>query len=156
MNKVLFSLMAAGLLLVGCNPPAQESAPAGNTMQGTSSSSPAAMASSTTETASGSPEAPSGSTTISAANGTTVAIEESDTGLKMPSVLPAGSISFKVTNSGKKKHNVEIKGNGVDEKMKTPLDAGASDIFDVTLKPGTYHVTDPGDAKLKATLEIKS
>ncbi|HEY4001478.1 MAG TPA: hypothetical protein VGO93_21570 [Candidatus Xenobia bacterium] len=99
--------------------------------------------------------APAQGVQIVAVNGTTVAVDESDSHIKLPAYLPAGSISFKVTNRGSKMHALEIKGAGFDQKLPA-LNPGAATIFTVDLKDGNYTVTDPEAPNLTATLTVES
>ncbi len=133
--------MESGNTMTSASPASTESAGA---MTGESP-----MAAGTGAPASGSP------VPMTAANGTTVKIQVSDTAIQMPDALPAGTVSFAVNNTGKSKHSLEIKGDGVDKKLDAPVEAGASQTLQVDLKAGTYEVTDPDNASIKSTLTVK-
>jgi uncharacterized cupredoxin-like copper-binding protein len=77
--------------------------------------------------------------------------------IEMPQTLKAGLTTFTVMNTGSKKHTLEIKGNGVDEKLKSDLKQGESGTMQVQLKPGIYKASCPvGDHEHKGmALEIK-
>ncbi len=77
----------------------------------------------------------------SSKNVVTVHLDEYSIG--MPSTLKPGQVTFRVSNSGKKEHNFEIKGNGVDKKFDNNLAAGETRTMTVNLKPGKYTVTCP-------------
>ena len=62
--------------------------------------------------------------------------------IDMPKTVPAGSTTFKVTNSGKELHNFEIEGNGI-EKRVGKLNPGETKTLLVELKPGKYEVYCP-------------
>jgi len=61
------------------------------------------------------------------------------------STFKAGPVQFKVTNTGKLPHALEIKGQGLDEKTAI-LAPGQSAALNVKLTPGTYEVWCPVDA----------
>jgi uncharacterized cupredoxin-like copper-binding protein len=73
----------------------------------------------------------------------TVEVTLSEYKIEMPSNLPAGVTVFKVMNSGSKKHDFKIEGNGIEKKLKSSLKKGESGTMQVDLKPGTYKVTCP-------------
>ena len=60
-----------------------------------------------------------------------------------PATVKAGMIHFMVKNSGTATHSFAIRGNGVDEKGKSNLAAGETDMLMVTLKAGTYETYCP-------------
>ncbi len=65
--------------------------------------------------------------------------------IDMPTSLKPGKTAFIVKNAGKKKHNFEIKGNGIDQKFRTNLGSNETKVLHVVLKRGTYDVTCPVD-----------
>src|SRR5262249_14109756 len=73
----------------------------------------------------------------------TVNVTLSEYKINMPTSLPAGPTTFKVTNSGNKKHTFKIEGSGIEEKLKSDLKENESGMLRVDLKPGTYKVTCP-------------
>lgn len=60
-----------------------------------------------------------------------------------PATVKAGMIHFMVKNSGTATHSFAIRGNGVDEKLKSNLSSGETDMLMVTLKAGTYETYCP-------------
>ena len=65
--------------------------------------------------------------------------------IDMPTSLKPGKTAFIVKNAGKKKHNFEIKGNGIDQKLRANLGPNEAKVLHVVLKRGTYDVTCPVD-----------
>src|SRR5205814_1223436 len=61
----------------------------------------------------------------------------------MPTTLKPGKTAFIVKNAGKKTHNIEIKGNGIDQKFAKNLKSNETRVLHVVLKRGTYDVTCP-------------
>jgi len=89
--------------------------------------------------------------------GNAVNVTLSEYKIEMPQTLRAGLTTFTVTNTGTKKHTLEIKGHGVDEKLKSVLKEGESGTMQVELKPGVYRFSCPvGDHEDKGmTLNVK-
>ena len=56
--------------------------------------------------------------------------------------VPAGPVTFRLSNKGTITHGFYVRGEGVD-KGSREVAAGASGTFTVTLKPGTYEVFCP-------------
>lgn len=86
-----------------------------------------------------------------------VDVKINDSGIDMPANLDAGKTAFLVKNTGKKKHNFHIKGEGVDEKFLMAVAANDTKVMHVQLKPGTYHIGTPtkqGD-KMEQTITVK-
>jgi uncharacterized cupredoxin-like copper-binding protein len=65
--------------------------------------------------------------------------------IEMPTTLPAGVTTFKVTNTGSDVHSFEVEGNGIEKKLETRLEVGQTGLLQVTLKPGMYKVYCPVD-----------
>jgi plastocyanin len=68
--------------------------------------------------------------------------------------VPAGQVTFTVTNGGSIPHAFEVEGRGIEQE--TPLiQPGASATLTLTLKPGTYEVYCPvgGDSHKKLGME---
>ncbi len=79
-------------------------------------------------------------TTASGGGGETVDISETEFSLDpSEATVPAGEVTFAVTNDGGITHNLEVEGNGVEE-ITDDLDPGASDDLTVDLEPGTYEM----------------
>ena len=72
-----------------------------------------------------------------------VDVKLSEYKIEMPGTLPAGPTTFNVVNTGNKKHNLEIKGQGTDQKLKSDLEQGESGTMQIDLKPGTYQASCP-------------
>jgi plastocyanin len=69
--------------------------------------------------------------------------------------LPAGPITFRLSNKGTVTHGFYVRGEGV-EKGSRELPAGESASFTVNLKPGTYEVFCPmSDNSHKAAGMVK-
>ena len=77
----------------------------------------------------------------------------------MPTELKPGKTAFVVKNAGKKKHNLQIKGAGVDQKFQKNLAPGETRVLHVVLERGTYEVTCPVDFHpqkgMKTTITVK-
>ena len=77
----------------------------------------------------------------------------------MPTELKPGKTAFVVKNAGKKKHNLQIKGAGVDRKFQKNIAPGETRVLHVVLEPGTYEVTCPVDFHpqkgMKTTVTVK-
>jgi uncharacterized cupredoxin-like copper-binding protein len=71
-----------------------------------------------------------------------IEVKLSEYKIDMPATVPAGSTTFKVTNTGKESHNFEIEGNGI-EKRVGKLNPGETKTLLVELKPGKYEVYCP-------------
>ncbi len=56
--------------------------------------------------------------------------------------VPAGSVTFRVTNNGAVTHQFHVQGEGI-EKETQPIAAHQSAELTMTLKPGTYEVYCP-------------
>jgi uncharacterized cupredoxin-like copper-binding protein len=52
--------------------------------------------------------------------------------------LPAGTYTFKVTNTGQFPHDLTIDGPGVEDKATPTLESGSSGDLTVTLQKGSY------------------
>jgi uncharacterized cupredoxin-like copper-binding protein len=63
--------------------------------------------------------------------------------IDMPKSLEPGKTAFVVRNSGKEKHNFEIKGEGIEKKFFADVGPNDTKVLHVNLKPGTYKVTCP-------------
>jgi uncharacterized cupredoxin-like copper-binding protein len=77
----------------------------------------------------------------------------------MPTELKPGKTAFVVKNAGKRKHNFEIKGAGIDRKFQNNVAPGETRVLHVVLERGTYDVTCPVDFHtqkgMKATVTVK-
>ncbi len=77
------------------------------------------------------------------ASAATIEIRLSEKVIAMPTTLPAGPATLKVSNVGTMPHNLEIKGMGIDQKWGTLLNPGESQTLSLTLIPGAYQVFCP-------------
>jgi glucose/arabinose dehydrogenase/uncharacterized cupredoxin-like copper-binding protein len=73
----------------------------------------------------------------------TVQVSLIEWSIEMPNQLPAGSITFEVTNAGARQHNFEIEGQGIDEVFDQNLQSGDKNTMTVELPPGEYRVYCP-------------
>ena len=73
----------------------------------------------------------------------------------MPTTLKPGKTAFIVKNMGKKTHNIEIKGNGIDQKFAKNLGPNETRVLHVVLKRGTYDVTCPVDFHMMKGMTTK-
>jgi uncharacterized cupredoxin-like copper-binding protein len=77
----------------------------------------------------------------------------------MPTELKTGKTAFVVKNTGKKRHNFEIKGAGIDRKFQRNLGPNETKVLHVVLARGTYEVTCPVDFHpqkgMKTTVTVK-
>lgn len=64
--------------------------------------------------------------------------------IDMPSSIPAGEVTFNVTNDGTTEHAFEVEGGGMEEETED-LAPGDSATLTVTLEPGTYTIYCPVD-----------
>src|SRR2546427_2909745 len=58
------------------------------------------------------------------------------------STVPAGTVTFVITNAGNIPHGFEVEGKGIEKEIER-IQPGASDTLTLTLKPGTYEVYCP-------------
>ena len=72
-----------------------------------------------------------------------VAVTLTEWKIDMPSSLPAGRYTFKVTNKGEHSHTLKIKSEGFEKKLAHDVKPGQSGELKVDLKPGVYEVTCP-------------
>lgn len=79
-----------------------------------------------------------------------VAVQLVDYEIHMPSTISAGTTTFDVENAGKRKHSIEIEGNGIEVELEPVLAPGGKGSLTVELKPGRYKVYCPvGDHEKK-------
>jgi uncharacterized cupredoxin-like copper-binding protein len=60
-------------------------------------------------------------------------------------VTKSGTYTFHAVNNGKVTHSLEIEGNGIEKKLSSELQPGASGNLTVALTPGTYEIYCPVD-----------
>lgn len=80
-----------------------------------------------------------------AAGNNMVQVKETEFKIDMPSTMPAGTVTFQITNAGTIQHSFEIKGQGLDQKLDSPVDPGQSKTLQVNLVQGSYQVFCPID-----------
>lgn len=86
--------------------------------------------------------APPSSTAAGSATATaTVNVTESEFAIDAsPTSLPAGSVTFAISNTGAASHDVVVKGPGVDNVASALVSPGGTGSLTVTLQPGTYEL----------------
>ncbi len=68
--------------------------------------------------------------------------------IDMPAELQAGTTTFVLRNVGEFPHTIEIEGQGIEEVLEPPLQAGETKTLTVDLEAGTYEVYCPvGDGR---------
>jgi uncharacterized cupredoxin-like copper-binding protein len=88
--------------------------------------------------------------TAIAAPSNRVSVQLVDYEIHMPTSIPAGTTTFDVENTGKRKHSIEIEGNGIEVELEPVLAPGGKGSLTVELQPGTYKVYCPvGDHEKK-------
>jgi uncharacterized cupredoxin-like copper-binding protein len=78
-----------------------------------------------------------------AAGGEQVAVSLMEFAIDMPATVPAGPVTFAVTNNGTITHSFEVEGNGIEEELASPLSPGQTEELTVELVPGTYEIYCP-------------
>jgi uncharacterized cupredoxin-like copper-binding protein len=91
----------------------------------------------------GSQNANSGQTITRTANGAIVEVEFYEQKIHMPTVIPKGRITFRISNPSSFDHNFKIKGNGLERQLENDIQEGQKVDFTVDLNPGTYGVICP-------------
>ena len=98
-----------------------------------SASTPASTAAPTTSTAA--------TSTPAAAGGGTVTLGESEFKITpKDATAKAGKVTIDVKNDGAIVHNLNVEGNGIEEKKTADLQPGSSGKLTVDLKPGKYEM----------------
>ena len=83
----------------------------------------------------------SATSTPAAAGGGTVTLGESEFKITpKDATAKAGKVTIDVKNDGQIVHNLNVEGNGIEEKKTADLQAGASGKLTVNLKPGKYEM----------------
>lgn len=134
-----------------------EATQAATTNEAPAAGTPAAATESETpvggEATNGTPTA--GSEDSSMVAGGQVPVSLAEFAISMPATLPAGRVTFAVTNDGTITHSFEIEGNGVEKALKNPLEPGQTDMLSVNLDPGTYTVYCPIDDHRGQGMELE-
>lgn len=96
----------------------------------------------------GSAGAATETTSTEAASGPGGTVKISETDFKLNPSNPnvkSGTVTFQVSNDGQTTHNLEIEGNGVEQKLDSDLAPGDSGTLTLDLPPGTYEIYCPVD-----------
>jgi uncharacterized cupredoxin-like copper-binding protein len=101
----------------------------------------------------GTPAAAAGGTTMMA--GEQVPVSLMEFAITMPQTLPAGSVTFAVTNDGTVTHSFEIEGNGIEQSLPNQLAPGEAGMLTVDLTPGTYEVYCPVDGHRAQGMQLE-
>lgn len=91
----------------------------------------------------GSQNSRSGQRIIPTANGAIVEVEFYEMKIHMPTVIPKGRITFRISNPSSNDHNFKIKGNGLEKQLDRDIEEGQTVDFTVDLQAGTYGVICP-------------
>jgi glucose/arabinose dehydrogenase/uncharacterized cupredoxin-like copper-binding protein len=78
-----------------------------------------------------------------AGGGEAIAVSLVDGSIDMPDSIPAGTVTFEVSNDGTMEHSFEIEGQGIEEELEENLEPGAAGSLTVELAPGEYRVYCP-------------
>ena len=96
--------------------------------------------------------------TPTGAAGCLVEVTETEFAIEMPDTLPAGPVTFRVTNAGTVEHNFEVEGQGIEEEFDENLPPGETRELTLDLQPGTYEVYCPvgdhGDRGMRLELTV--
>jgi uncharacterized cupredoxin-like copper-binding protein len=84
-----------------------------------------------------------GTQVTSTATGSRCEVNLKEYEILMPDTVPAGSVTFKVSNTGKHDHSFHIKGNGIDQGLEGGVKPAESKDLTVTLAAGTYDIECP-------------
>lgn len=78
--------------------------------------------------------------------------------IEVPAEVPAGELTFELSNEGDQVHGFAVEGEGIDETLTTDVQPGATEAVTIELAPGTYTVWCPiGDHRqrgMEAQIEI--
>jgi glucose/arabinose dehydrogenase/uncharacterized cupredoxin-like copper-binding protein len=89
----------------------------------------------------------------------TVQVSLVDGAIEMPDTLPAGPVTFGVTNNGTIEHSFEVEGEGVEEELEDNLQPGDSSTLAFELAAGEYRVycpvADHADQGMELTLTVE-
>ena len=100
--------------------------------------------------------APEGSlSTAGPSQAGTVHVSLRDLQIEMPTVLPAGSVTFQVHNSGSHEHGFGIEGPGLERALPQTLETGESGQLSVDLAVGTYRAYCPVEDHAERGMELE-
>jgi hypothetical protein len=91
----------------------------------------------------GSQNARSDQKIIPTAGGAIVEVDFYEQKIHMPTVIPKGKITFRISNPSSFDHNFKIKGNGLERQLEHDIQEGQTVDFTVDLQAGTYGVICP-------------
>lgn len=89
-----------------------------------------------------------------AGGGESVDVSLTEYSIDMPDSIPAGHVTFNISNDGSETHAFEVEGNGMEEETEE-LAPGGSDTLEVDLEPGTYEVYCPVDDHRGMGMEVE-
>ncbi len=87
--------------------------------------------------------------------GEQVPVSLAEFAISMPATLPAGPVTFAVTNDGTMTHSFEIEGQGLEEELEVELAPGETGMLTVDLAPGTYEVYCPVDGHRQQGMSLE-
>jgi hypothetical protein len=93
---------------------------------------------------------------IPRAGGAIVEVGFYDMKIHMPTVIPHGHITFRISNPSPNDHNFKITGNNIEKQLPNDIQEGQTVDFDLDLVAGTYGVICPlvGHSDLGEKLEL--
>ena len=98
-------------------------------------------------------------TALWAQEGQKISVTMTEYHFNMSATAKAGPTTFVIKNAGRKEHTLEIKGDGIDQKLSPNPKPGETAALKVDLKPGTYTITCPlpfhTTRGMKTTLTVK-
>jgi uncharacterized cupredoxin-like copper-binding protein len=74
---------------------------------------------------------------------TEVSVSLVEMAIRMPAQVPAGEVTFQVSNDGEFPHSFLIRGGGIEEVFDEDLEPGESRSMTINLEPGEYEVICP-------------
>lgn len=79
-----------------------------------------------------------------------------DSKIHMPTVIPSGHITFRISNPSHNDHNFKITGNNIERQLPNNIQEGQTVDFDVDLVAGNYGVICPllGHSDIGEKLEL--
>jgi plastocyanin len=87
-----------------------------------------------------------------------VVVQLDEFSIEMPDQVPAGTVSFRIENSGEMEHSFAIEGGDVSDELVEPVAPGETFDYTMQLPPGTYTVWCPiGDHReqgMEATFDV--
>jgi uncharacterized cupredoxin-like copper-binding protein len=101
----------------------------------------------------GTPAADTGETAMVAGEQVPVSLVEF--AISMPETLPAGQVTFAVTNDGSVTHSFEIENESMEAELETELAPGETGLLTVDLAPGTYEVYCPVGNHAEQGMELE-